>query len=90
MVVLENSTGSRTADKSPIDGLIVDYRGSRTGHDSGAGIYMRFDIGSSKKREFVRVDIEPEDFTAVLTEMIACNRKAFLEAVAKALLAYPE
>ena len=89
MIVLENSKGSRTSEASPNDQVIVDYRGARNAVDS-AGIYMRFDIGTEKKHEFVRVDVEPEDFAPLVAEMISCNRRVFLEAVAKALLAHPE
>lgn len=89
MVILANSTGSRTGETSPKGHVLVDYRGPRNAVDS-AGIYMRFDIGTPNKREFVRVDIEPEDFPALMAEMLSCNRRVFLDAVAKALLAHPE
>ncbi|MBY5785301.1 hypothetical protein HFN62_16415 [Rhizobium leguminosarum] len=89
MIKLSRSKAWRTKAKSPRDGVVVQcFAPPENGNDSG--VSLRFDIGTPIKHEYIEVDIHPADFHLLLTEMLDFNRGAFLDAVARAILARPE
>lgn len=89
MIKLRRSKAWRTKARSPRDGVLVEYfTPPESVNDSG--VILRFDIGTPIKHEYIEVDIYPEDYHLLLTEMLDSNRGAFLDAVARAILARPE
>ena len=87
--LLEFSRGERATGEGSKSMVFVDDDCPPENVDH-VGIKFIFDPGSPIKRDQMVLRISADDFPAVLQSMIDANRKAFLEAVGQALLAYPE
>ncbi len=89
MIELKKSYGKRRSGKGSEGKVTVDYHCPPENVDR-VGITLRFDSGSPNQHDCMEVVIDANDFASLFTEMIDHNRRAFLDAVANALLAHPD
>lgn len=89
MIELKQSYGKRRTGEGSVSKITVDHH-CPPEDTNRIGITLRFDPGSSIHRDRMEVIIDANDFASLFTEMIDQNRRAFLDAVANALLAHPD